>query len=205
MAEELVKRVTGGDKITARFLFAEFFEFEPTFKIWLAANHKPVIRGTDHAIWRRIRLVPFNVRIPDAEQDKELQDKLVADELPGILNWAINGCLSWQRQGLNPPPEVLAVTEQYRDSMDTVGSWLNECCIVKNEARTPARELYLSYKTWSERNGEYTHPESKFKLKMEERGHAQKRGSAGKTYEGIGVLVDPSQTAEPARDLAKEI
>jgi putative DNA primase/helicase len=102
LAEVLIKEVTGGDLISARFLHAEWFSFKPEFKIFLAANHKPVIRGTDHAIWRRIHLIPFNVQIPEAERDKELPDKLKA-ELPGILNWAIDGCILWRDQGLTPP------------------------------------------------------------------------------------------------------
>ncbi|HLI51013.1 MAG TPA: phage/plasmid primase, P4 family, partial [Thermomicrobiaceae bacterium] len=105
LSEPLVKQLTGGDRVTARFMRAEWFEFSPTFKLWLATNHKPVIRGTDHAIWRRIRLIPFTVTIAEADQDKELPAKLRA-EMPGILRWAIDGCLSWQRDGLGVPEAV---------------------------------------------------------------------------------------------------
>ena len=93
LAEALVKQLTGGDTITARFLFKEFFDFKPQFKIWLAANHKPNISGSDHGIWRRIRLVPFTVTIPEQERDPRLTQKL-AEELPGILAWAVRGCLA---------------------------------------------------------------------------------------------------------------
>jgi putative DNA primase/helicase len=105
LAEALIKQMTGGDTMTARFLYGEFFEFLPEFKILLAVNHKPLIRNTDHAIWRRIRLVPFTVTIPEAERDKDLPDKL-RRELPGILAWAVQGCLDWQREGLGMPEPV---------------------------------------------------------------------------------------------------
>ena len=118
--EALVKQLTGGDTITARFLFAEYFEFVPTFTIWLAANHKPVIKGDDHAMWRRIRLIPFSVTISDDKQDKELPNKL-RQEFSGILNWAIAGCLQWQAQGLNPPQDVMEATHEYQAEMDVLG------------------------------------------------------------------------------------
>ncbi len=112
--EPLVKQLTGGDRITARFLHAEFFEFAPQFKLFLAANHKPEIRGMDEGIWRRVRLIPFEVMIPTGQQDKSLGEKLLT-ELPGILNWLIAGCLAWQRRWLQPPDRVVAATSSYRD------------------------------------------------------------------------------------------
>ncbi|HYU47276.1 MAG TPA: phage/plasmid primase, P4 family, partial [Terriglobales bacterium] len=122
--EELVKRLTGQDTMTARFLFAEFFDFHAEFKLWIACNHLPTIRGTDHAIWRRIRLIPFTVTIPDEQQDKKLPGKLQA-ELPGILRWAIQGCLAWQEQELSTPSEVIAATKDYRALMDVIGGVLS--------------------------------------------------------------------------------
>jgi putative DNA primase/helicase len=113
LAEALVKQLTGGDTLTARFLYGEHFEFQPMFKLWLAVNHKPVVQGTDHAIWRRIRLLPFIVTIPVAEQDKRLAEKLQS-ELPGILRWAVEGCLAWQQEGLEPPLVVKRATGDYR-------------------------------------------------------------------------------------------
>jgi putative DNA primase/helicase len=138
LAEVLVKEMTGGDRITARFLHSEFFTFKPEFKIFLAANHKPVIRGTDHAIWRRIHLIPFNVQIPKKEQDRELPEKLKA-ELPGILNWALEGCLMWQEHGLEPPQEVQTATEEYREEMDPLGDFLAECCTLLQDFKAPRR------------------------------------------------------------------
>ena len=136
-AESLVKALTGGDTITARFLHREFFEFVPQFKLWLATNHKPTIRGDDHAIWRRIRLIPFSVTIPEAEQDGELGAKL-AEERAGILKWAIEGCLAWQRDGLQTPEPVRTATADYRADMDRLGQWIDERCIVTPTAKVQA-------------------------------------------------------------------
>jgi putative DNA primase/helicase len=117
LAEALVKELTGGDPITARRMKEDFWTFWPTHKIFLATNHKPVIRGTDHAIWRRPKLVPFKVTIPQHEWDTTLPDKLKA-EWPGILAWAVQGCLEWQTSGLGIPKEVEQATEEYRADMD---------------------------------------------------------------------------------------
>ena len=144
LGEVVIKQLTGSDTVTARKLYTEYFEFRPTFKLVLAANHKPVIRGTDHAIWRRICLVPFKVTIPAAEQDPQLAQKL-RTELPGILAWAVRGALEWQRQGLNAPAAVLAATETYRGEMDTLGDFLEERCVVETEASVSAKAIYTAY------------------------------------------------------------
>jgi len=121
MAEALVKEITGGDRMRARRMREDFWEFTPTHHVWLAGNHKPVIFGTDHGIWRRLKLIPFDVVIPDAEQDKKLPSKL-AGELPGILNWAIAGCLDWRQGGMREPSIIHAVTGKYAAEMDEVGA-----------------------------------------------------------------------------------
>jgi putative DNA primase/helicase len=152
LAETLVKQLVGGDTITARFLFSEFFEFPSTFKIWLATNHKPNVKGTDHAIWRRIKLIPFNVTIAPEEMDKELPAKLRA-ELPGILAWAIRGCLEWQQKGLGVPGEVTAATADYREDQDFFGAFIQDRCIMDPEAETPSKELQSEYTSWCEESG----------------------------------------------------
>lgn len=136
--------ITGGDTVTARFLFAEYFDFRPSFKLWLAANHKPVIRGTDYAIWRRIHLIPFSVQFEGENKDKELPAKLLA-ELPGILAWAVRGCLAWQREGLAPPEIVQAATEEYRKEMDQFGNWLAERCEQKPHLGTKSVDLFNAF------------------------------------------------------------
>jgi putative DNA primase/helicase len=185
-AEAMIKQLTGGDVIAARFLFAEYFEFTPNFKIWLGANHKPVIRGDDYAIWRRIRLVPFTVTIPPEQRDKNLPEKL-RNEYPGILAWAVQGCMEWQIQGLNPPPEVIAATDEYKSEMDLIGKWIEECCITKPNATAKASSLYGNYKRWVEDNGGHPLSNTKFGLKLGDRGFSKEK-SGTVVYRGIGLL-----------------
>lgn len=152
LAESLVKQLTGGEAMSARFHYAEFFEFVPKFKLFIAGNHKPTIRGRDNGIWRRIRLVPFVVTIAAEQRDPLLQEKLLA-ELPGILNWAIKGCLDWQKVGLQEPQVVTEAVSSYREEMDIISQWLNDCCKVGVNRELKASEAYQSYKFWSEQNG----------------------------------------------------
>ncbi len=193
LAEALVKQLTGCDKITARFLHKEFFEFVAAFKLFLATNHKPEIRGTDNAIWRRIRLIPFNVTIPPEEQDKGLVEKLKA-ELPGILAWAVRGCLEWQRDGLGVPEAVKQATEGYRAEMDTLAAFLDECCILTPDAKASATPLYAAYKQWCAGNGEAPLTQQKFGMCLTERGFQRRRSGPGGGYQwhGVGILGGPN-------------
>jgi len=151
-AEELIKTLTGGDTVTARFLYREFFEFRPRFKVWLAANYKPEIRGSDYAIWRRIRLIPFTVTIPPEEQIPDLAEQL-KEELSGILNWALEGLRDWLANGLQPPPEVTEATEAYRAEMDIVGLFVQDACVPDPKAVTPSKTLYEAFREWCAENG----------------------------------------------------
>ena len=169
LSEVVVKQLTGGDTISARFLYGEFFEYQPQFKIFLAANHKPVIRGTDHAIWRRIKLIPFTVTIPEEERDKQLAAKL-RQELPGILAWALRGCLEWQQMGLGEPEEVRHATAEYRDEMDALVEFLEECCIRDETAKVATGVLYHAYKNWCEDNDETAFKKNTFARCLGERG-----------------------------------
>ena len=197
LSESFVKHITGGDTITARFLHKEFFEFNPEFKLFLATNHRPVIRGTDEGIWRRIRLIPFEVSIPDAERDPYLPKKLL-DELPGILAWAVRGCLQWQAEGLGQPEVVKAATAAYRAEMDTFGSFLEERCYLgeKTGDKTCVRadQLYQAYIKWCGDNGEHIQTQQCFGRRLTERGlPSEKRG--GVCYRnGIGLLASSEYT-----------
>jgi putative DNA primase/helicase len=154
--EALVKRLTGGDTMIARFLYQEFEEFYPSAKFWLTTNNKPQIQGRDLAIWRRIKLIPFQVTIPDHEQDKDLGQKFVV-ELSGILAWAVKGCLEWQRVGLRPPAEVLAATKEYEQESDELREFLEDCCVVEktNQSRTVFNSrLFKAWQNHCERNGQ---------------------------------------------------
>lgn len=202
--ESLVKQLTGGDGIRARRMREDFWEFEPTHKIWLSTNHKPEIRGTDHAIWRRIRIIPFNVKFHDPGEGTPVKDtgmeaKLTA-ELPGILNWAINGCLDWQRQGLKAPEIVQAATEGYRQEMDVLSAWISDCCIVKKHCESKAADLYASYTAWCERSGEYPEKQRKFGMRLKEK-YFEQFTNNGAWWRGIGLLAnrstEPTEPTEP--------
>lgn len=186
-AEVLVKLATGGDSLKARFLYGEFFEFRPVFKLLIAANHKPVIRGDDHAIWRRIRLLPFTVTIPPEEQDRTLETKL-RGELPGVLAWAVDGCLEWQRNGLGMPEVVQHATDEYREEMDSFGAFLTECCVLAAKCTVRAGEFYAEYRLWSERQG-LDFPLSQLRLwrKLSERGITKVNTMHGVSYRGVGL------------------
>ena len=182
MAEALVKQMTGGDKIKSRFMHQDFFEFDPTHKLYLAANHKPVIRGTDYAIWRRIHLVPFNVTINPSQQDRTLLHRL-RSESPGILAWAVKGCLEWQQSGLSIPFEVAEATDNYRGEMDVLANFFKECCEESSGQLTQAQELYGAYRKWCNDNGEkYPLEQRGFSTKLKEKGYVSKRGKGGLYY-----------------------
>lgn len=188
--EPVIKALTGGDTVTARFLFKEFFEYKPQFKVWLAANHKPVIRGTDNAIWRRIRLIPFTVTIPEGERDSKLPAKLRA-ELPGILAWAVKGCLDWQRERLGLPEEVKTATAEYRADMDTLAAFIADCCYCESNAIAAAGELHKAFVAHAgEKIGA-----REFKRMMTERGYTQAHAKTGNIWQGIG-LAEMTTTGE---------
>ncbi|HYN74560.1 MAG TPA: phage/plasmid primase, P4 family, partial [Candidatus Methanoperedens sp.] len=159
--EELIKRLTGRDTISARFLYGEYFDFKPQFKLILATNHKPRIAGTDRAIWRRIRLVPFLVTIPEREQDKSLPEKLLA-EAPGILNWLLEGCRDWQKNGLGYPDEVRLATDAYRSEEDPLADFLSLDVLTGQGQKATAGDLYQAYRRRCERNGEDPIPQRTF-------------------------------------------
>ena len=167
-AESLIKQMTGGDTLSARFLHQEWFDFTPTHKIFLGTNHKPVIKGTDHAIWRRIKLVPFEVTIPENEWDLRLAEKLKA-ELPGILAWAVEGCLEWREKGSGMPEEVKSATESYRNEMDSLGEFLKDCCIENPSFEVRTKDLYEAHFNWCERNGEKPMTKRVFGSKLKQR------------------------------------
>ena len=190
LAEVTVKQVTGGDTITARRLYAEHIEFKPQFTLLLATNHKPRIVGTDHAIWRRIALTPFTVTIPDCEQDPELSAKLRV-ELPGILNWALAGCLEWQRDRLSPPETVRSATTGYRDEMDTLGDFLAERCVIEDGASATSKELYAAYTSWASTSGEKPVSKTALGLRLAERGFLNgPRTSTGNVWLGLRIVPD---------------
>lgn len=188
IAEALLKSMSGEDKMTARFLYSEQFEFRPQFKILLATNHRPIIRGDDWSIWRRIKLVPFDVTIPEDRQDKFLSDKL-QNELPGILAWAVRGCLSWQRDGLCEPDAVKLATQDYRTDMDVLLRFIDDQCVVVKSARVNFTRLYESYRCWAESSNEFVMTKKMFGTKLSDRGFVKGKDRAGRFYTGIGLAA----------------
>ena len=186
LSESLIKQLTGGDLITARFLFREYFEYRPTFTPFLVTNHKPIIRGTDHAMWRRIRLIPFTQVISDEEQDKDLARKLKG-EYPGILAWAVQGCLDWQQHGLGLPEDVKIANEAYRSEMDTLGDFINARCEIADYASIRSSDLYGAYAEWCNKNGEQPLSQNRLALQLVERGFRKEHTRSGNLWRGIGL------------------
>lgn len=184
--ESLIKTVTGGDPVTARFFYKEHFTYRPTYKLFLGVNDKPVIRGSSKGTWRRIRLVPFTVEIPDQKVEKQFLEKL-RPEFAGILAWAVRGLEKWKGPGLKPPPEVVEATKEYREEMDIVGGFLSECCVRESEAETTARELYGRYKAYCEHGGERPLSQRDFGLALRQRGfNPVRRGeNRRRAWEGL--------------------
>ncbi len=204
LAESLIKDLTGQDTITARFMRAEFFDFTPTHKLWLSTNHKPEIRGTDNAIWRRIRLIPWSVTIPPAEQDKKLAATL-RRELAGILAWIVRGCLEWRREGLRAPDEVRRATGEYRAEMDVLAGFLAECCELGDEHWDYAKDLYATYKQWCTETGERPEVQRKFGGRLGERGFRRDRGGSrgAGIWRGLRLTEEAKARAEGMLTLRK--
>jgi putative DNA primase/helicase len=189
MAEGIVKTLTGGDRVRARRLHENSYEFDPTWKIWLATNHRPVIRGVDSAIWSRLKLIPFEVSFAGRE-DRTLKRRL-RDELPGILTWCVEGCLRWQAEGLQFPDSIVKATEEYRDESDQIQRFLHEVCVLGPDLPgTQARVLYSHYKGWATECNEPELSEKEFALRMKERGIDKQKDWHGRmVYRGVGPIV----------------
>lgn len=194
-AESRIKNLTGGDPISARFMRQDFFTFEPTFKLMIAGNHKPSLRNVDEAVRRRFNLIPFTVTIPKAERDPHLPEKLEA-EWPGILAWAIEGCLEWQRIGLAPPPAVVDATEEYLADEDGLGRFLDERCqtgdlLIMAEVQT----LFAAWREWCAENNEFAGSTKRFSQNMEARGFRRDLHPATRraSFRGVELMARATQ------------
>ena len=187
-AESKLKNLTGGDKISARFMRQDFFEFFPQFKLFVAGNHKPAIRNIDEAMKRRLHLIPFTITVPPERRDKNLQQKLLA-ERDGILAWAVQGCLDWQRHGrLKPPQRVVDATEEYFEAEDALGRWLDERCVRETCAKSLTAELFNDWKQWAEAAGEFVGAQRRFSDQLITRGLEKWRNGMGvRGFQGIGL------------------
>ncbi|WP_026330033.1 phage/plasmid primase, P4 family [Caldimonas manganoxidans] len=198
--ESKVKAITGGDKISARFMHKDFFEYTPQFKPVIVGNHKPAIRNIDEAMRRRLHMIPFTVTIPPDRRDPRLTEKLLA-ERDGILAWAVAGCLAWQREGLKPPASVQAATEEYFESEDALGRWIDERCVREVNAKSLTAELFTDWKQWAEASGEFIGSQRRFSDLLITRGIEKWRNGMGvRGFRGIGLKHPPMPAYTPYAD-----
>lgn len=183
--EALLKQLTGGDSILARFLYGEYFDFVPTLKLWMSVNHLPNVKDNSKGMWRRVRRIPFAVTIPDAERDPTLDKKLAA-ERAGILAWAVRGAVEWGHEGLKTPLAVEWATDQYREHADEVGAFLNERCEDDESAFTPGAALYADYVAWAQRGAAMDR--NAFTDAMNERGYTAHRTAGARGWKGVRLL-----------------
>ena len=202
LSEGLVKQITGGEPITARFLRQEFFEFQPEFKVFFTTNHKPIIKGIDEGIWRRVRMIPFTVTIPKESIDRKLPEKL-SMEISGILNWAIEGCLKWQKEGLGEPKSIKEATNSYKEEMDIIEPFIVDMCFLNPLAKIEAKELYAAYSRWCDSEGEIALKNRTFYRLLENKSIHKKRGAKGKTYlYGVGLQKESYRYLQKPDDSA---
>ncbi len=189
LAEGLVKMLTGGDTVTARFLHKEAFEFVPQFKLWLAANHEPKVSDEDTAMWRRILRVPFDHVIPDDQRDPTVKAKLKNPRLsgPAILAWAVQGCLAWQCDGLKVPEKVTAATNEYRQAMDPLTEWFDAHCVLAADAWTSSEALSKSYRQWAADNNAKPAEGRGFGQRLKARGLEHRKQNGDRGWRGVNL------------------
>lgn len=197
-AESLLKQVTGGDELQVRHMRQDPFTYKPQFKLWLASNNKPDIRGRDQGIWSRIMLIPFTVTIPEEERDKQLGDKLKA-EASGILSWAVEGCLAWRKEGLNPPYQVVEAIQEYQEETDRLSGFFEDCCSLNPLGKAATKDLYEAYEFWCDDNGETPVRKHNFAKMLGERGFISiKVGKeSARGWQGIRLGNRENRSEEP--------
>lgn len=203
LADSLIKQLTGGDTMSARFLHHEFFDFKPKATLFLATNHRPQVRNGDNGLWRRMRLVPFRHSFEKAEggpTDKSIILEGFKQEMSGILNWALAGWMSRQARGRICFPDSMRVaTDDYRRSMDMIGLFLEECTVRHPQAKVAAKELYLAYKAWCDANGEQRARDNALFSEhlIQQLGFERLRRSSGNFYLGIGMRSEYDDVPDP--------
>lgn len=192
--EGLLKQLTGGSKVTCRFLYGDEFEYTPEFKIWIATNHKPIVRGTDYGIWRRIKLIPFEVNIPKEKVDKDLKLKL-KKEFPQILKWAVNGCIKWRKYGMDEPQCVQEAVKEYKHEMDLLAGFIEQCVEIDYEcnSKVAAGDLFRAYIRWAKDNNEWEMSSKKFFLEIGKKLPDKGRNGRGVFYKYIRLINQEGQ------------
>lgn len=187
LAESRVKEIVGGDTITARFMRGEWFDFRPICKLWIASNYRPKIKGADYGMWRRVRLIPFEVTIE--KPDRSLSEKL-AGELPGILRWAVEGCRLWQADGLEPPAKVRVATSSYRTTEDLIGRFIDEECVRGQSEMVSKSDFYQAFMMWCLEAGEDLPAKRKLGARLIDLGIGENRTGTARSWKGIGLRSD---------------
>jgi putative DNA primase/helicase len=198
--EARIKQLTGMGRLTARRIYGSAFEFDPQFKLFIDANDKPVIRGRDEAIWSRVRLIPFTVSIPEAERDRTLGDKLAAAELPGILAWAVEGCLWWLNGGLGSPEAVTKATEQYRIEMDLVADFIEDCCTLDAQASETSTALYEAFQAYCRSVKEDPISSTAFGAALTQKGFDKVRSASARSRKGLALRQPAAVTGSALND-----
>jgi putative DNA primase/helicase len=189
LAEATVKRLTGGDKITARRMHENFWDFDPSHSIVMHTNHKPVVRGTDEGIWRRLRFVPFDVVIPEDERDGKLPERL-ALEADGILAWLVDGYRQWQDRGLAEPEQVMTATDAFGGESDMLGLFLAEQCMTSPQGHVRSSELFAAWAAWCKRENVDAGTHTAFSRDLISRGFDKRHTDVGNVWQGIGLHTD---------------
>lgn len=201
---ELIKDLTGGtgghSVVRARFLHREFFEFPWTAKLWLTGNHLPTIRGTDLGTWRRVRLVPWLVEIKEADRNLHFAEEVLLPELRGVLAWAVRGCLAWQKFGLSPPEKVLLATQEYRQDLDTLGTFIEDCCEADEGKTSAAGDLYTAWSRWCDGAGERPGSQKRFGMRLSDRGFESGRTKVGRFWKGLALTARGLELTAPKED-----
>lgn len=188
--ESLIKALTGGDTIPVRFLYGEEFPLTPQFKLWIGTNEKPKVKGANLGIWRRVRLIPFLYTFNEDERDENFFEKYIEPELPGILAWAVQGCLMWQKEGIKTPEKVNAAVNDYKSETDVLQRFIDDCCVVEDGKIVSTTNFYAAFVKWCEEEGERELSSTKLGIRMKEKGFEQKRTAYMRYWDGIGLLSE---------------
>ena len=207
LAEATVKRLTGGDRIKARRMREDFWSFAPSHTFLMLTNHRPVIRGTDDGIWRRVRLIPWEVQIAAEEQDAGLGDRLRL-EADAVLAFLAAGYADWRQNGLGDPEQVLKATGAWRGESDALGRFIAERCLTGKHFYAKSGELFAAYCKWCEAEGEEPGTQTAFSLELARRGYRKRRTELGAVWDRIALAAEPDgsdgSTASPPTRVGRQ-